>query len=89
MADRSIPEDLRVICAEMAGHDLLGGNLRIYPAGGAPPLASVVNFGPAAVRANNAIIGLGTGGAITVQCDMPPGSPGVTNFLMDVTAYFR
>ena len=31
MADRPIPDDLRVICAEMAGHELLGGNLRIYP----------------------------------------------------------
>ena len=31
MADRTIPEDLRVVCAEMAGHELLGGNLRIYP----------------------------------------------------------
>jgi hypothetical protein len=31
VADRAIPEDLRVVCAEMAGHELLGGNLRIYP----------------------------------------------------------
>jgi uncharacterized repeat protein (TIGR01451 family) len=85
-----IPADARAVAINLAvvvPTDF--GNLRIYPAGGAPPLASVVNFGPAAVRANNAIIGLGTGGAITVQCDMPPGSSGVTNFLMDVTAYFR
>jgi hypothetical protein len=31
VTDRVIPEDLRVVCAEMAGHDLLGGNLNIYP----------------------------------------------------------
>jgi hypothetical protein len=31
VADRPIPDDLRVICAEMGGHELLGGNLRIYP----------------------------------------------------------
>ena len=31
MAGRTIPEDLRVVCAEMAGQELLGGNLRIYP----------------------------------------------------------
>jgi hypothetical protein len=31
VADRPIPEDLRVICAETGGEDLLGGNLRIYP----------------------------------------------------------
>jgi hypothetical protein len=31
VAGRTIPEDLREICTEMAGHELLGGNLRIYP----------------------------------------------------------
>ena len=31
MGDRTIPNDLRVVCAEMAGRELLGGNLRIYP----------------------------------------------------------
>jgi hypothetical protein len=31
VADRPLPEDLRDICAEMAGPELLGGNLRIYP----------------------------------------------------------
>jgi hypothetical protein len=31
VADRTIPGDLRDVCAEMAGHELLGGNLRIYP----------------------------------------------------------
>jgi hypothetical protein len=28
---RTIPEDLRVVCAEMAGRELLDGNLQIYP----------------------------------------------------------
>ena len=31
MANRNIPDDLRVVCAEMGGRELLGGNLRIYP----------------------------------------------------------
>ena len=31
MAERTIPPDLRDICAEIGGHELLGGNLRIYP----------------------------------------------------------
>jgi hypothetical protein len=31
VANRTIPEDLHVICAEVAGQELLGGNLRIYP----------------------------------------------------------
>ena len=28
MAERTIPADLRDICAEIGGHELLGGNLR-------------------------------------------------------------
>ena len=69
------------------------GDLRLYPAGGPAPLASVLNFGIGAIRANNAIIGLGTSsgvpGLISVQCDMPPGSTGASHVLIDVTAYFR
>jgi uncharacterized repeat protein (TIGR01451 family) len=85
-----IPSDARAVSINVT---VVGptdvGDLRIYPAGAAAPLASVVNFGAGAVRANNAISGLGTGGQIAVQCDMPPGSTGVTHFLMDVNAYFR
>lgn len=85
-----IPADARAVSINLA---VVGptdvGDLRIYPAGAAAPLASVVNFGAGAVRANNAILGLGAGGQIAVQCDMPPGSTGVTHFLMDVNAYFR
>jgi hypothetical protein len=31
VADRPIPEELREICGEAGGQELLGGNLRIYP----------------------------------------------------------
>jgi SMI1/KNR4 family protein SUKH-1 len=31
MIDRPIPEELREICEEAGGEELLGGNLRIYP----------------------------------------------------------
>jgi hypothetical protein len=62
------------------------GDLRLFPAGTVPPLASTINFGAGAVRANNAIISLGAGGRLAVQCDMPTGT---THVLIDVAAYFR
>ena len=63
-----------------------GGDLRVYPAGGAAPLASSINFRTGIVRANNAIIRLGAGGQISVQCDMPSGG---THFFFDVYGYFQ
>ncbi len=63
-----------------------GGDLRVYPTGGAAPLASTINFRPGIVRANNAIVPLGAGGQISVQCDMPSGS---THFFFDVYGYFQ
>ncbi len=65
------------------------GDLRVYPKGSPAPLASTINFRPFIVRANNAVVPLGLGGQISVQCDMPPGSPGSTNFFFDVFGYFQ
>jgi hypothetical protein len=65
------------------------GDLRIFPAGAPLPLASTINFAVNHVRANNAIIGVGAGGALSVQCDMPVGSTGTTHFLFDVFGYFK
>ena len=62
------------------------GDLRLYPAGGTAPLASSINFRPGIVRANNAIIRLGAGGQISVQCDMPSGG---THFFFDVYGYLQ
>jgi hypothetical protein len=66
-----------------------GGNLRLYPAGGTTPLASTINFVAGHVRANNAIVPLGLRGRIAVRCDMPVGSSGETQFVLDVYGYFR
>jgi len=63
-----------------------GGDLRVYPAGATVPLASAINFRTGVVRANNAIVPLGAGGMISVQCDMPSGA---TNFFFDVFGYFQ
>jgi hypothetical protein len=62
------------------------GDLRLFPAGGSVPGASTINFAVNKVRANNAILSLGTGGQIAVQCDMASGS---TDFLFDVTGFFQ
>ena len=62
------------------------GDLRVHPAGAAAPLASGINFRPGIVRANIAIVPLGAGGQISVQCDMPSGG---TDFFFDVFGYFQ
>jgi hypothetical protein len=63
-----------------------GGDLRLFPSGSPAPLASAINFRAGIVRANNAIVPVGTGGQISVQCDMPSGA---TNFFFDVFGYFE
>jgi hypothetical protein len=65
------------------------GDLRIYPAGEALPLASAINFVAGRTRANNATVRLGTGSAVSVRCDMSVGSAGVTHLVLDVYGYFR
>jgi hypothetical protein len=65
------------------------GNLRVYPADASLPTASTINFVVNKPRANNAIVLLGTGGAVSVRCDMPAGSTGRTHFLFDVYGYFQ
>ena len=62
------------------------GDLRVFPAGGGPPLASALNFRPGIVRANNAVVALGSAGQLSVQCDMPSGT---THFFFDVYGYFE
>ena len=65
------------------------GNLRLYGAGGLVPSASAINFVADRARANNATVPLGSGAAVTVQCDMPPGSTGSTHLVLDVYGYYR
>jgi hypothetical protein len=65
------------------------GDLRLYPAATAVPTTSVLNFADGQTRANNAVINLGAGGGLTVQCDMPQGSAGSTHVLVDVYGYFQ
>jgi hypothetical protein len=69
-----------------------GGDLRIFPYQSPVPLASVINFSTADFAlANGAIIPLAniSGIDISVQTDMPPGSSGTVNLVIDVTGYFQ
>jgi len=63
-----------------------GGHLTLYPAGSALPLASTINFRAGIVRANNAILVVGTSGQISVFCGMASGS---TDFILDVSGWFE
>jgi hypothetical protein len=82
-----IPSTARAIAANIAVYLPTGnGDLRAFPAGGAAPMASALNFRPGIVRANSAVIPLGAGGQVAIQCDM---SPGGTNMFIDVFGYFQ
>jgi hypothetical protein len=85
-----IPATAKAVAVNVAvtgGNDL--GNLRLYPAAVPAPLASTINFRVGATLGNNAIVRLGTAGAIAVQCDMPSGPPGQTHVVLDAFGYFE
>ena len=60
------------------------GDLRVFPAGGATPLVSTMNYNANTPNiANAAIVPLGTGGAITVRADAVS-----VDFIIDVNGYY-
>jgi hypothetical protein len=61
------------------------GYLTVFPLGSARPLASTLNYATNQIRANNAIVPLGTGGAISIFCAQ---SSGTTDLIIDVNGYF-
>lgn len=65
------------------------GDLRLYPAGAPVPPSSAISFAAGRTRANNAVIPLGTGGRISVRCDMPVGSTASVHLVVDAYGYFR
>jgi len=62
------------------------GDLRIYPGGSEPPLASAINYAAGQTRANNAVVKLGPGGGLEVLCDQ---AVGTVHFVLDVNGYFE
>jgi hypothetical protein len=82
-----IPSSAKAVAANLAivlPTDI--GDLRLYPSSASAPMASTVNFKSGVVRANNAVVSLGSNGQITVQCDMLSGA---TDFFLDVYGYFE
>lgn len=62
-----------------------GGNLKVFPAGAAPPTVSTLNWtGNTFVIANGAIVPLGAGAAITVANE----STTSTHLILDANGYF-
>ena len=62
------------------------GDLRVFPAGASGITSSTINWRTGQTRANNAIVGLGTNGSVTVWCVMPSG---FTQVILDVFGYFE
>jgi biotin transporter BioY len=62
------------------------GDLRVYPAGIAPPLVSVINYAAGQTRANNGVVVLGAAGDLVVQSDQPSGT---VHVIIDVNGYFQ
>jgi hypothetical protein len=63
------------------------GHLVLFPAGGAIPDVSTINFRPGQTRANNAILSLGAGGNLSVVSGQAPGN--TVHVILDVNGYFQ
>jgi hypothetical protein len=61
------------------------GNLRMYAAGVALPLASVINYAPGKTRANNLTVNVSASGEITIRCDQ---GAGTVHLILDVAGYY-
>lgn len=64
-----------------------GGFFSVYPGGTPPPATTTINFGAGQTRANQAILGLGTDGSVTVLPFLSGG--GQAHLVIDVTGYFE
>ena len=64
----------------------VGGDLRVFPAGGGLPLVSTLNWSAAQTRANNAVVALGLSADVTVHLDQPTGT---VQLIIDATGYFQ
>jgi hypothetical protein len=62
------------------------GDLRVFPTSASGITSSTINWRTGQTRANNAIVGLGTNGNVTVWCVMPTGA---THVILDVNGYFE
>jgi hypothetical protein len=85
-----VPPDARALALNVtAVNPTDEGDLRLFAAGQPAPLSSTLNFVAGRTRANNATVMVGADREISVQCDMPAGSSGMTNVLLDVYGYYK
>jgi hypothetical protein len=62
------------------------GNLRVFPAGVAMPLASTINYRPGQTRANSGTFPLSATGQLAIRVDQASGS---VHTILDVTGYLE
>jgi uncharacterized protein (DUF1800 family) len=74
----AVAANITIVTPTAAGH------LTLAPTGASQPSTSTINFRAGQVRANNAILPLGTAGGLTVFS----GSPGDVHVIVDVNGYF-
>jgi predicted nucleotidyltransferase len=82
-----IPNSARALSVNVTVTGPTGaGDLRLFPAGVNLPLVSAINYTAGQTRANNAVVGLGAGGAVGVWCDQ---ASGTVEVIIDVNGYFE
>jgi hypothetical protein len=82
-----IPTTARAASANLAvTGPTAAGNLRLYPAGTTPPLASAINYSAGQTRANNAVVPLSAAGELDVGCSQ---ASGTVHFILDVNGWFE
>jgi len=82
----TVPASARAVSVNLTVTEpTVAGHLTIFPAGGAPPNSSAINFAAGQTRANNAVLMLGPAGEIVVRCAMASGG---VHFILDVSGYF-
>jgi hypothetical protein len=60
------------------------GNLRLFAAGAALPLASTINYSPSQTRANNMVVNVNASVQLGVRCDQ---TSGTVHLIVDVAGY--
>ena len=81
-----VPMTARSVAANLTvAQPTAGGHLTVFPTGSTPSLASVINFSAGQTRANNAVLQLGAGGAVSVQS----GTSGTVQLILDVVGWFE
>jgi hypothetical protein len=86
LARCGIPAAARVLSVNVtAVHPAVPGDLAFYPGGTGWPGTSTISFSAGRVRANSALVALGSTAELTVR----NGSAGAVDLVLDVCGYFR